>query len=112
MFSNYNSIFLTFRYKNVAISEKFKAGLIGQADYDYLLQQSLDEAQRLVAEQAAQQRIVNAQEAQAKAIECAVAQQRSANTDRSGLNSTSGAVAIFSLIGAIADGVSTAAACR
>lgn len=91
--------------KRLELAEKLKNGRISLAEYQH---QFKDYAYQIKV----QQQILENQKKIAKNTECISERQRVAGNDYSGVNSTSGAVAVISLLAAVSDGMSVAAACN
>ena len=107
-----NDLVEAIQYKRLELAEKYAAGKLTLAEYasqfrDY---SASIHSQLIMRENQAQ--MVAAAQSTAKSAQCAVAQQRSANSDYTGVNSTNGYVAVASLLGAIGDGVHVASACN
>jgi hypothetical protein len=107
-----NDIAYAIAYKRLALARSV-------ADMKITLEQAQSEFASYVSEmrtqlsvRQSQERIASANEQAAHAVNCSVAQQHQANSDYSGIDSTSGAVAIISLAGAVAETVATVSACQ
>jgi hypothetical protein len=107
-----NDLVLAINYKRLELAEKLASGRITLAEYRSQYAAFGVDMKSQALQRQNQAQMVAATQRSAQAAECAVAQQRVANTSYSGLDSTSGVVAVASLLGALADGASVANACK
>jgi hypothetical protein len=112
--SRYNpdTILMNMYQRSIYFAERYRDGFIDHSTYQFLVNQSFHDAQRQIEDRNARDRIVAAQERQARDVNCMSARQNNMYRDESGLNSTNGAVAIISLLGVIGGAMNQAAACR
>ena len=107
-----DNIWLSTLRSKMYFAERYRDGIIDQSTYSFLANQADADARRQIEDRNARDRIVAAQERQARDINCMSARQDNMYRDESGLNSTNGAVAIISLLGVVAGAMNQAAACR
>ena len=98
-------------FKRLELAEKLSAGKITVAEYMSQLSSFRSEVISQYESRYNQAQMVAAAQSTARSANCAVVQQRTANSDYSGVNSTNGVVAVASLLAAVGDGVAQARAC-
>ena len=107
-----NDIAYAISYKRLALARSFADRKLTIEQYQSEFANYISEMRTQLSVRQSQERIASANEQAAHAVNCSVAQQHQANSDYSGIDSTSGVVAIFSLAGAIAETAATVSACQ
>lgn len=92
---------MIFSAKLMFISEKYRDGKISREDANHLANLAWSEARKQTEEKEMQLKIISVQESQLRVSKCLSARYNANSFDDRGLNSTNGAVAIISLLGAI-----------
>ena len=112
MFQKLSDIVMLWNYKRRDLAQKFHDGKIDLSEYRLQYAQYQSEMRQQLEDRAARNRLVAAQERQAKAAECIAATNRNTNSDYSGVDSTNGVVAVLSLLGAVADAFNAGQKCN
>ena len=111
MYPTKDDTWVLFRQRNLFISEKYRDGAISADEFVYFINQSHAEAKNSYENKVARERLVKAQEQQAKEARCLSAKHAANTADSSGIESSNGFIAIISLLGAIARTVDVVREC-